>query len=359
MPRLSLLALLVLFAVVCAAHAPGAGCAAEGAQSGTCGCVDAFHTRHLSSAQLRPRMRSWDAVDGGNSRGAASAASAEAEAPFVSTWLHSGLGNQLFQLARAYGYAELCSGRAGVWVRAAELNPHAAAGTAAAGNYHRTVFAKLARIDVEPDYVSEEPEVATNVYLPGPACEPQRRHVHFRGYYQHERYLPRDRAAFLAALQLPRAAPMHRTAFIHVRRGDTVGHHMTDVGLTESGYYEAAIALIRENHGSDVSFLVFSDDVEWCKASPLFAGPAFAFAVEPDEVSALMSMAACMLGGVAANSTFSWWGAFLNESGNKTVVFPGSWYSASSGRVSDTPFRGSYVLHVNAADSTTSVRFVT
>ena len=37
MPRLSLLALLVLLAAVCAAHAPGAGCAAEGDGSGTCG----------------------------------------------------------------------------------------------------------------------------------------------------------------------------------------------------------------------------------------------------------------------------------------------------------------------------------
>ena len=310
--------------------------------------------RQLPGACLTPRTRSWDAEGSGSSRGAASAASsAEAGSPFVSTWLHAGLGNQLFQLARAFGYAELCSGRAGVWVRAAELNPHAA------GNYHRTVFARLARVDVEPDFVSEEPEAATNVYVPGPVCEPQRRHVHFKGYYQHERYLPRDRRAFLAALQLPRPPPMHRTAFIHVRRGDTIGHHLTGVGLTESGYYEAAIALIRENHGSDVSFLVFSDDIEWCKASPLFAGPAFAFAAETDEVSALMRMAACVLGGVAANSTFSWWGAFMNESGNKTVVFPGAWYTASSGRESDTPFRGSYVLHVGAADGATTVRFVT
>ena len=277
---------------------------------------------------------------------------------FVSTWLRDGLGNQLFQLARAYGYAELCLGRPGVWIRAAELNPHAAPGTAAAGNYHRTVFAKLARTDVEPDYISEEPEVATNAYLPGPACEPQHRHVHFRGYYQHERYLPRNRGPFLAALQLPRAPPLHRTAFIHVRRGDTVGHHMTDIGLTESGYYQAAIALIRENHGADISFLVFSDDIDWCKASPLFAGPAFAFAVEAAEVAALMAMAACLLGGVAANSSFSWWGALLNESGNKTVVFPGTWYTASSGRLSDTPFRGSYVVSVNAADNAATVRFV-
>ena len=277
--------------------------------------------------------------------------SVEADArPFVSTRLHSGLGNQLFQLARAFGFAELHGGVPGVWVLGAELNPHSQrAGT----NYFRTIFAKLTRVYLPPDFISEEPAGAANAYLPGPFFEPHLRHVHFKGYFQHERYFPRDWRAFLSALQLPTVPPMARTAFIHVRRGDYVGCPQHDVGLVENGYYEAAIALIREHHGGDgaVRFLVFSDDIEWTRASTLFAGPDFDFSDETDEVAALMAMAACMLGGVAANSSFSWWGAFLIENANKTVVFPDRWYTESSGLASDSQFSGSYVVHVGAGNA--------
>ena len=275
---------------------------------------------------------------------------AESGLPYVSTKLHSGLGNQLFQLARAFGYAERHGGVPGVWVRGAELNPHSVReGT----NYFRTIFARLTRIDTPPDRIWEEPADATNAYVEGPTLEPHLRHVHFRGYFQHERYFPRDWHGFLSALQLPSVAPMARTAFIHVRRGDYVGCPQHDIGLVESGYYATAIALIREHHSGNgaVRFLVFSDDIQWSKASALFAGPDFEFSEETDEVVALMTMAACELGGVAVNSSFSWWGAYLNGGANKTGVFPDRWYTERSGRVSDSQFAGSYVVHLGAGNA--------
>lgn len=104
---------------------------------------------------------------------------------------------------------------------------------------------------------------------------------------------------------------------IHVRRGDYVNNSFY-VDLMETEYYEKAMELF-----PDCDFLVFSDDITWCKEQSIFLG--CEFSEETDEVKDLNLMASCT-GHIIANSSFSWWGAYLSPHEGK-VVAPKQWYS--------------------------------
>lgn len=113
---------------------------------------------------------------------------------------------------------------------------------------------------------------------------------------------------------------------IHVRRGDYVNNPFY-VDLTKTGYYEQAMAEF-----PDASFLVFSDDIEWCKRQAIFKDCEFS---GQDELTDLNLMAGCK-GIIMANSSFSWWGAFLGDQ-NKKVIAPKLWYADGEERTKLLP----------------------
>jgi len=105
---------------------------------------------------------------------------------------------------------------------------------------------------------------------------------------------------------------------IHVRRGDYVSHpgfHTLDVE-----YYTKAL----EEHFSDKEymFLVFSDDTQWCKN---VFGEGFVFVENQTPIEDLYLMSGCTHH-IIANSTFSWWGAYLSR-GEVKVIAPNKWYT--------------------------------
>ena len=105
---------------------------------------------------------------------------------------------------------------------------------------------------------------------------------------------------------------------IHVRRGDYVNNDFY-VDLFANGYYERAMAMF-----PDEKFLVFSDDVAWCKEQDIFKECEFSEGF--DEVEDMNRMASCRAH-IIANSSFSWWAAWL--SGKKTIA-PKDWYTLTS-----------------------------
>jgi hypothetical protein len=104
---------------------------------------------------------------------------------------------------------------------------------------------------------------------------------------------------------------------IHVRRGDYVKNPFY-VDLTDTDYYEKAMALFPTE-----KFIVFSDNVEWCKEQPIFKD--CDFSEGNDEITDLNLMAGCKHQ-IIANSSFSWWAGYLNPNPNKKVVYPSRWY---------------------------------
>jgi hypothetical protein len=128
-----------------------------------------------------------------------------------------------------------------------------------------------------------------------------------------------------------------RGAFLHIRRTDNlIPINIEFHGLTTMEYYKAAIEHIRARQES-AKFFVFSDEPEWCKVN---FGPEFTVVdhnkmgeggkpgLEHEDIY-LMSL--CRHA-VIANSTFSWWGAWLGDTQpNRIVIAPQKWFGYAAG----------------------------
>jgi hypothetical protein len=104
---------------------------------------------------------------------------------------------------------------------------------------------------------------------------------------------------------------------VHVRRGDYVDNNFY-VDLTKTDYYQLAMGEFPKGQ-----FLVFSDDIAWCKKQDMFKG--CEFVDEQDPIKAINLMASCV-GHIIANSSFSWWGAYISPH-DGAVICPIQWYA--------------------------------
>ena len=105
---------------------------------------------------------------------------------------------------------------------------------------------------------------------------------------------------------------------IHVRRGDYLGlpnHHPA----CPLEYYEEAMKQMDDSK----IFLVFSDDFGWCKEN--FTNSNVIFIEDNKDYIDLFLMTLCQ-NNIIANSSFSWWGAWLNQNENKKVIAPNKWF---------------------------------
>ncbi|MDO8601754.1 MAG: alpha-1,2-fucosyltransferase [bacterium] len=122
---------------------------------------------------------------------------------------------------------------------------------------------------------------------------------------------------------------------LHVRRGDFVAFKNVAqmMGETNLDYYQKATALIA-SRVKNPEFFIFSDDIAWCKEHIKLSYPTTF--VKPSAIAAvdLQLMSLCKHQ-ITANSTFSWWGAWLNQNPDKMVVTPERWYADSRGVEAD------------------------
>lgn len=111
---------------------------------------------------------------------------------------------------------------------------------------------------------------------------------------------------------------------IHVRRGDYVSSEKTNTfhGTCGQNYYKRAIDIIKKEE-ADPKFFVFSDDIDWCQNNLSLPDESiFVSGLKNYEDLTLMSI--CKHN-IIANSTFSWWGAWLNNNKEKIVIAPKRW----------------------------------
>ena len=117
---------------------------------------------------------------------------------------------------------------------------------------------------------------------------------------------------------------------MHIRRGD----YLLDKNLSlfttcTHDYYYKAEALIAEKSFSP-TFFIFSDDIEWVKKNIPFNHPVvFVTDSNLTDYQELMLMSACKHN-IIANSTFSWWGAWLNNNTEKIVITPQKWFTTQT-----------------------------
>lgn len=116
---------------------------------------------------------------------------------------------------------------------------------------------------------------------------------------------------------------------IHVRRGDYLTHKY--LPACTMSYYQKAMLVFTKEAGN-TKFFIFTDDVAWCREN--FTGPQYVIVTGNQHFEDLYLMSNCRHN-IIANSTFSWWGAWLNSNPGKIVVAPEVWHTKQVNKASD------------------------
>ena len=115
---------------------------------------------------------------------------------------------------------------------------------------------------------------------------------------------------------------------LHIRRGDYISNPVTNKvhGFLGIRYYEDAIRMIL-NKVSDPCFFVFSDDMDWARDNFQFISDVTFIEHNRGKKSYedMRLMSLCKHH-IVANSSFSWWGAWLGQNPNKIVLYPERWF---------------------------------
>ena len=165
--------------------------------------------------------------------------------------------------------------------------------------------------------------------------------LYIEGYWQSERYfqafqdLIREDFSFRTPM-----SPQNQKTYdkissceaisLHIRRGDYISDQNTfnTHGVCSMDYYEKALEFIYRQCNNPVLF-VFSDDMAWVKENFNFDKQSYFIENNcgDDSYNDMRLMSSCKHH-ILANSSFSWWGAWLNSSAEKVVVTPRCWFAS-------------------------------
>jgi hypothetical protein len=241
----------------------------------------------------------------------------------VSTRLMGGLGNYMFQISTAYSISKR-DNKELICDYSDHMVPHKPF-----SEYTNNIFRKISfsngighhtPIGESGFRYKEIPHVDGNIRL--------------NGYFQSEKYFKHIRTEILDLFDLPseiknniqeryKGVLKQDTCSLHVRRGDYLG--LTNFHPQQSlDYYKQAI----ETVGSDKTFVIFSDDIEWCKQNLDFIS--FKFFISGNKDYEDMYLMSLCRNNIITNSTFSWWGAWLNKNEDKIVISPKIWFGKNN-----------------------------
>jgi hypothetical protein len=154
-------------------------------------------------------------------------------------------------------------------------------------------------------------------------------HVSLQGFFQTEKYFKhieneiREDFTFNDGILNPckeMIESVDNPIALHIRRTDYVSNSENHYNLSLS-YYDKALSMFE----SDRNVIVFSDDPSWCNEQELFSDDRFLISENTDNRVDLCLMTLCS-DFIIANSTYSWWGAWLSNNPNKKVIAPVEWF---------------------------------
>jgi hypothetical protein len=235
------------------------------------------------------------------------------------TYLMGGLGNQMFQISHA-----ICQGWKNNIPSKFKLSSHTSIEFNQPTKYLNNIFRNIEFTNDIPNTIRIESGFG---YKPiNPSWETS---VEFFGYFQSnknflgyddqiiELFQPTEEFINKVKTLYPEINN-ERTISLHIRRGDYVSiSHIHPV--IDKTYIDEAI---RQNGYYDTIF-IFSDDTDWVRQNLTYNNQIVVSGLENYEELWLMSL--CK-NNIISNSTFSWWGAFLNKNINKNVYTPSIWF---------------------------------
>ncbi len=166
---------------------------------------------------------------------------------------------------------------------------------------------------------------------------------YFVGHWNDERYFKTSEAIIRKDFELKRPLGISAQIIaerillepepisVHIRRGDyaSIQKIADEHGTLPLSYYKTACDKILEKF-PDARFFVSSDDIDWSKENFPQSYPAtFVSSQEISDCEELLLMSLCKHN-IIANSTFSWWGAWLNQHSDKIVITPRNWKKNAS-----------------------------
>ena len=179
-------------------------------------------------------------------------------------------------------------------------------------------------------YVVEKPFAILNNDLLLDDC-------YYEGYWQSEYYFKSIKNILINDLQfnfdlnesnklLVEDISNSMSVSLHIRRSDylSVSSNAKIFSICTLKYYQDAISYFNLKFGKPI-FYIFSDDISWAKEN--FVGENFVIVdVNQDDPHSDMYLMSQCKHNIIANSTFSWWGAWLNSTEDKVVISPKEWY---------------------------------
>jgi hypothetical protein len=161
---------------------------------------------------------------------------------------------------------------------------------------------------------------------------------YIEGHFQSEKYFKSIRGVLLKHFVISQKLSKYTQSIekkilesknscsIHVRRGDFINKVNKNIhGACSFPYYKKAVEYIQNKVGV-VNHFIFSDDISWVKENLILENATYITSETPripHEDIYLMSLCSH---NIIANSSFSWWGAWLNQNSNKIVMAPKKWF---------------------------------
>ena len=268
----------------------------------------------------------------------------------ISVRLQGGLGNQMFQYAAGRALAEARD--VALLLDLSWFNQDFDEKTSPR-HYELSCFRLDEDVLKKPKSIIQKAQlrIATKY------CEP---HFHYdpsfsklpsntvlEGYFQSEQYFKHIRSRLVEDFSWARLPDGRNVRLLdeisanksaislHVRRGDYVSNknYAKFHGVTGLDYYLSAVKYVGERVAKP-TFYIFSDEPRWCKNNLKLKHKTIYVSHNKDGSEDMRLMKACSHN-IIANSSFSWWAAWLNENPDKIVVAPGRWFSHPGSNTQD------------------------
>lgn len=236
----------------------------------------------------------------------------------VSVNLQGGLGNMLFQIATTISLA--LDNNTDYLI---PINKHVIGLQGNNGNFYKNnIFRNLNEGSLNYDKIYNFFEEQFH-YKPINYIE----HLIINGYFQSEKYFINNKEYIknifspdeIILNKLNKIIKNEKFISLHIRRGDYLIYNNNHPFIGENYIFNSI-----NYFGEDNKYLVFSDDIEYCKN--LFKNKNnFIFIENLTDYESLYLMSLCEHN-IISNSTFSWWGSWLNKNENKVIIAPKIWF---------------------------------
>ena len=238
----------------------------------------------------------------------------------ITCQLQGGLGNQMFQIAATYALAKRNNDEYSFNFNTCH--------TPLQGNtskkYKDNIFKNIKEdVNFIPKFIFSEEKFSYNEL-------PYTNNLSLTGYFQSEKYFIDYKEEIKKLFHISSEnIKLIRDFFIwwdlldkqitsiHVRRGDYLNNQEFHK-ICPIEYYEKTMEEIGDSY-----FIFISDDMDWVKKK--FIGKNIVYSSFNDEILDLSMMMLCD-NNIIANSSFSWWGAYLNKNENKKIIAPKIWF---------------------------------